>query len=227
MGIARSHHERIVALLDLLLPPACASCGRAGAILCTQCVNRFAVASRPAECFVAPDARVVVGESLCLALAAFAHEGPIRRALAALKYTGASRLAAILARASAAPMADLLAISGPASLVPVPVHRERRRARGYNQAELIARELGRLVRLPVVDALDRIRPTTKQHRLDRLARLRNLRAAFSVHPGAVVPTVIILVDDIITTSATLEACAAALIECGAEAVYGYAVAREV
>ena len=217
----------IVALLDLLLPPACASCGRSGAILCAGCLDRFAVASRPAECFLAPDAGVMVGESLCLALAAFAHEGPIRRALAALKYTGASRLAPILARASAAAVGDLLAISGPASLVPVPVHRERRRARGYNQSELIARELGRSMRLSVVEALDRTRPTTKQHRLDRLARLRNLRAAFSPHPGAVVPAVAILVDDIVTTTATLEACASVLREAGCEAVYGFAIAREV
>ena len=216
-----------MALLDLILPPACASCGRSGAILCSGCLNRFAVASRPAERFVVPDAGVVVGESLCLALAAFAHEGPIRRAIAALKYTGAARLAPILASACAPYLGQLLAISGPATLVPVPVHRERRRARGYNQAELIARELGRAMGLPVVDALDRTRPTTKQHHLDRLARLRNLRNAFSLRPGAVVPAVAILVDDIITTSATLEACAVALIEGGAEAVYGYAVAREI
>ena len=211
----------------MLLPPACASCGRSGAILCKGCLGRFSVASRPAERFLAPDAGVAMGESLCLALAAFAHEGPIRRALAALKYTGASRVAPILARASAAHLAGLLAISGPAALVPVPVHRERRRARGYNQAELIARELGRQMRLPAVDALERIRPTTKQHRLDRLARLRNLRAAFSVHPGSAVPPVAILVDDIITTTATLEACAAVLREGGCDAVYGFAVAREV
>jgi len=216
-----------VALLDILLPPACASCGRSGAILCNRCLDRYSVASRPAERFLAPDAGVAMGESLVLALAAFAHEGPIRRALAALKYTGAARLAPILARASAAHLAELLAISGAASLVPVPVHRERRRARGYNQAELIARELGRQTRLPAVDALDRVRPTTKQHRLDRLARLRNLRDAFSVHPGAAVPAVAVLVDDIITTTATLEACASVLRQAGCEAVYGFAIAREL
>ena len=217
----------IVALLDLLLPPACASCGRSGAILCNPCLNRFSIASRPAERFLAASAGVAMGESLVLALAAFAHEGPVRRSLAALKYAGAARLAPILARASAARLADLLAISGPASLVPVPVHRDRRRARGYNQAELIARELGRTMRLPAVDALDRVRPTTKQHRLDRLARLRNLRDAFAVRSGAAVPAVAILVDDIITTTATLEACASVLREAGCDAVYGFAIAREV
>ena len=216
-----------MALLDLLLPPACVSCGRSGAILCNRCLNRFSVASRPAERFLAPDAGVAMGESLCLALAAFAHEGPIRRALAALKYTGAARLAPILARASAGHLADLLAISGPASLVPVPVHRERRRARGYNQAELIARELGRSMRLAAVDALDRVRPTTKQHRLDRLARLRNLRDAFALRPGVRAPLVCVLVDDIITTTATFEACASVLREAGCDAVYGFAIAREV
>jgi len=221
------HDAGIVALLDLLLPPACASCGRSGAILCNRCLNRFSVASRPAERFLAPDAGVAMGESLSLALAAFAHEGPIRRALAALKYTGAARLAPLLARASAAHLTELLAISGPASLVPVPLHRERRRARGYNQAELIARELGHSMRLPAVGAVDRVRTTTQQHRLDRLARLRNLRDAFALRSSVAVPTVAILVDDIITTTATLEACASVLREAGCDAVYGFAIAREV
>jgi predicted amidophosphoribosyltransferase len=107
-------------------------------------------------------------------------------------------------------------------LGPVPGHAERRRERGYNPAELIGRALG-----PTVPLLERVRPTTKQHRLDRAARLANLRGAFRVASGVSVPSVAILVDDIITTTATLEACASVLREAGVEAVYGFAVAREV
>ena len=221
------HPCAIVALLDLLMPPACASCGRSGALMCPRCLNAFQVASRPADRFLAPDAGVVVGESLSLAVAAFAHAGPMRRALAALKYAGASRLAPILARQAEPALGRLLDLTGPAALVPVPVHIQRRRARGYNQAELLARQLGRLLQLPVADPLVRARPTTKQHRLNRAARLQNLQGAFAVSPASAIPSTAIVVDDIITTTATLEACASVLLNAGCQAVYGFAVAREV
>jgi len=216
-----------VALLDLLMPPACAGCGRSGALLCDACLGRLTAPFRADDRFVAPDAGVVIGDALSLALAAFAYAGPMRRALAALKYTGASRLAPILARAASPALDALVAISGPAVLVPVPVHRERQRVRGYNQAELIAREMARAMRMPSAPVLERVRPTTKQHRLNRAARLANLRDAFRMGPGIRAPRTVILIDDIITTTATLEACATVLREAGASTVYGFAVAREV
>jgi ComF family protein len=217
----------VVALLDLLMPPACAACGRSGALLCPRCLEGFEAPSRPADRFLAPDAGLVVGDAVSLAMAAFAYTGPMRRALVALKYSGAARLGPILARAAAPALRRLVSISGPVVLVPIPLHVERRRARGYNQAELLARELGKLARLPVADVLNRARPTTKQHRLNRTARLHNLRGAFVVRRGVVVPPTVILVDDIVTTTATLESCASVLREAGCDAVYGFAVAREV
>jgi len=112
-------------------------------------------------------------------------------------------------------------------LVPVPVHRDRLRQRGYNQAALLALELSRITKLSSADVLERRRATTQQHRLDRAARLRNLREAFVLKPGRDPPKVAILVDDILTTSATLEACAAVLRAAGTERVLGFAIAREV
>ncbi len=212
-------------LLELLMPPACAGCGRAGSLLCPTCRTRLVVPFNPQDRFVAPDAGIVVGDALTLAMAAFAYAGPMRRALAALKYTGASRLAPILAKESAPRLATLLTMTGRATLVPVPLHRERLRSRGYNQAELLARTLAKTANLPMRLALERVRPTTKQHRLNRSARLHNLRGAFAAVGS--VPEAVILVDDIITTTATLEACAAVLREAGAQHVYGYAIAREV
>jgi ComF family protein len=218
----------MTALLDLFLPPACASCGRTGALLCGACRERFTAPSRREDRFVAPDGGVVLGDALILAIAAFAHEGPVRRALAALKYTGASRLAAVLAEAALPAVQALVRITGPAALVPVPVHRDRLRERGYNQAQLIAKALGRSAGVPCAELLERVRPTTKQHRLDRAARLANLREAFAMKRDVeLVPATVILVDDIVTTTATLEACAAVLRDAGVEAVYGFAVAREV
>lgn len=174
---------------------------------------------------MAPDAGVVIGDALACALAAFAYEGPMRRALAALKYTGASRLAPILAELALPALDRMLAIAGQATLVPIPVHRERLLDRGYNQAALLADALARPRRLRVASALERVRPTTKQHRLNRVARLANLRGAFAAVGRP--PPAVILVDDIITTTATLEACAVVLREAGAQSVYGIGVAREV
>ena len=214
-------------LLDLILPPACAACGRSGALLCRACLAAFEPPSRPVDRFVAPDAGIVIGDALIVGMAAFSHRGSVRRALAALKYSGASRLAPSLARDAAPAVTRLLDVTGLAALVPVPIHRERLRVRGYNQAALIARELGLATRQPFADVLERTRPTTRQHRLDRAARLANLRGAFAVRADASVPATVIVVDDIITTTATLEACASVLVDAGADWVYGFAVAREV
>jgi ComF family protein len=214
-------------LLDLLLPPACAACGRSGALLCRACLTAFEAPSRPEDRFVAPDAGIVIGDALVIGIAAFAHAGSVRRALAALKYSGASRLAPTLAGAATPALTRLLEVSGAAALVPVPVHRERQRVRGYNQAALIGHELAGTASQPFADVLERTRPTTKQHRLDRAARLANLRGAFAMRAGASVPAKVIVVDDIITTNATLEACASVLVAAGAREVYGFAVAREI
>jgi ComF family protein len=212
-------------LLDLFLPPACAGCGRPGALLCARCTETLRPPGDPADRFLSSDPGVVIGEALAIAIAAFAFEGAIRRALAALKYTGVSRLAPILADAAAPRLRQLTGAFGPAVLVPVPVHRDRLRERGYNQAGLLAESLGRVTRLPVVNALERSRPTTKQHRLNRVARLHNLRGAFVAVEQA--PATVVLVDDILTTSATLEACASVLRDAGSHDVAGFAVAREV
>jgi len=216
-----------VGWLDLLIPPACTGCGRSGALLCPRCRDAFEPPFRPDDRFVAPDPGVVLGDALILAVAAFAHRGPVRRSLAALKYTGASRVAPILAAAAAPRLERLLAVAGNVPLVPVPVHRDRLRERGYNQAELLARALAQRHGLRVAAFLERVRPTTKQHRLDRAARLANLRDAFRAVVGRAPPRTVVLVDDIITTTATLEACASVLRDAGVAEVYGFAIAREV
>lgn len=214
-----------MALLDLVLPTACGGCGRHGGLLCTTCHGQLRPATDDADLFIAPLPGVVVGEALTLGMAAYLYEGPLQRALHRLKYVGASRLAAVLADAALPVLDRLLRLSGPAPLAAVPLHPGRLHSRGYNQAALIADQLARRRRLARLDVLARARETGKQHRLDRAARLANLRGAFSVH-AARVPPVVIVVDDILTTAATLEACAGALRAAGCAEVYGFAVARE-
>lgn len=216
-----------MAVLDLFLPPSCAGCGRYGSPLCAACLAKLRPASRPGDRFFATDAGTVLGDALLLARAAFAYEGVMRRALQRLKYGGASRLAAPLATAALPALRSLLAITGPLPLVAVPLHTERLRARGYNQAALLANALARSARLPRAELLVRHRSTTKQHRLDRAGRLHNLKGAFAMASPARPPPAVIVVDDILTTSATLEACASVLKAAGCERVYGFALAREL
>ncbi len=216
-----------MAILDLVLPPACAGCGAFGALLCERCRSAFRPPGAPEDRFVAPDAGVVVGEQLELAVAAFAYANEVRSVLGRVKYAGAARVSASLAAAAEPAFRRLLTVSGPATLVPVPLHPTRQRERGFNQAALLADAFARLTGLPRADVLRRDRATVRQHGLDRAARLRNLAAAFDVADGSVAPRSAIVVDDILTTSATMESCAAVLRAAGAERVYGFAIAREV
>lgn len=217
----------------MLLPPACAGCGRYGSVICSGCRAGLRPPLAAGDQFLAADSGVVVGDALILAVSAFAHRDATQRILRRLKYGGGRRLAAPLAELALPALRRLLAVSGPAALVPVPLHRARLRDRGYNQAALLAAELGRQARLPVWPALVRRHATERQHGLDRTARLRNLRDAMEIGPGTPPGGAkgrhgpVVLVDDILTTGATLEACAAVLRAAGVESVYGFAIAREV
>jgi ComF family protein len=213
--------------IDLVLPPACAGCGDRGAILCGTCIGSFRPPGSARDRFVAPDPAVVIGGQLAVAIAAFGYAGRLRRLMHRLKYTGISRVAEPLAVCAAPVLHRLLSVSGPATLVPVPVSEARRRRRGYNQAALIARALARRSGAALAEPLARSRETQAQHRLDRAARARNLRGAFTVDARRAVPNEVILIDDILTTGATLDACAEVLLAAGARTVYGFAIAREV
>jgi ComF family protein len=214
-------------VLDLLLPPACAGCGRFGHLVCEACTRGFRGAGAPQDRFAAADPGMIVGDALELAIAAFEHEGSLRRVLQRLKYGGSARIALPLASAAAPALEALTGLCGRLPLVPVPVHAARERQRGYNQAALLAHQLGAGVGLPVLDLLERRRSTVRQHGLGKAARLHNLRGAFALRNGVRAPPRAILVDDILTTSATLEACAQVLRAAGAASVYGFAIAREV
>ncbi len=195
--------------------------------MCRACVGLMRRPGCADDRFYAPDAGVVVGDALELAVAAFAYEGALRRALQRLKYGGMVRVATSLARAALPAFDVLAAVSARCVLIPVPLHPERERERGYNQAALLAAHIGRQRRMEVRPLLRRQVATTRQHRLNRAERLRNLRDAFVPASSARPPPTVIVVDDILTTSATLEACAATLRAAGAEHVFGFAIAREV
>ena len=153
--------------------------------------------------------------------------GSTRRALHALKYAGERRLAQPLGRA----VADRWRRAGLGGevLVPVPVHAGRRRERGYDQAELIVAAAADGLERPWIPALERRRATAPQFRLDRRHRAANVDDAFGLRPGAGVAIRgrwVVLIDDVVTTGATLCAAAGALLDAGALAVSAVTVARE-
>jgi ComF family protein len=155
------------------------------------------------------------------------YSGPVRDALHALKYRGERRLCEPLAEALAARWQA--AGRGGDLVTWVPVHESRRRERGFDQAEALARAMAARLSLPVEACLRRRQRTTAQHGLGQSERASNTAGAFTAAagaPGRLRGRWVIIVDDIVTTGATLAGCAAALAEGGALAVSAVAVARD-
>lgn len=160
---------------------------------------------------------------MALTLAPFIYGFPLDRLVPRLKFhddLAAGRLLAEL-MAEGLAGADL-----PQALVPVPLHRSRLRRRGYDQALELARPLARRLQVPLLaDALVRTRATPAQSELDAPARRRNLHRAFGLRQGAALPAHVALVDDVMTTGATLWAAARTLRRAGVERVDAWVAAR--
>jgi competence protein ComFC len=124
---------------------------------------------------------------------------------------------------------QFMQVCTPGSLfLPIPLHEEKLRKRGYNHALFLAREIGDKMGIKVIDELTRVRKTTSQFLLKKEGRERNLKGVFSLRKGgegAVKQKTIFLVDDLVTSGATLKEAAKVLKQAGAEAVYGLTLAH--
>ena len=200
-------------LLDFLMPAYCAACGRPGSGLCDRC-----------SALIASSSAILIGgrDGTPPLTALGAYEGVLRTAILALKFRNArhvgTRLGNWLGRRLIWPFEVV---------IPVPLHAARLRMRGFNQAGVIARAVARAAGSCFVEhALVRNRSTLPQSSLDLAGRQANVRGAFA--PGRHVDRVagcrVLIVDDVVTTGATLRACAAALIASGVRTVYGAAAA---
>jgi ComF family protein len=232
------------ALLDFLLPPACLCCDEAvdaPGQMCRDCFRRMSFISEPmCQCcgvpFTVPHQGGISG--VCTdceeaprpfgrARAPFRYDLQSRPVLLAFKYSDRPELALALAPHIVRVGAELLADAD--VLVPVPLHRQRLMARRYNQAALLAQAVSRLSGVPVLlDALLRQRATVSLSGHDAIGRSRILRGAIAVRPSRF-PQIsgrrVVLMDDVLTTGATVATCAEVLLDADAASVDVLAAAR--
>lgn len=232
------------AAIDLMLPPRCPGCGEivdGDGRFCLGCWTSLRFITPP-YCATCGDPFEIAqaGGSLCgkclatppkwSARAAFAYEGAARDAVLKLKHGDQPHLARLMAAAMARAGAEMLGRAD-ALIVPVPLHRWRLWHRGYNQAAELAKAVARLSGVDLlVDAVERRRATQPSGGLNPSERRANVRAAFRIRPtkrAHLQGRAVVLVDDVLTSGATAEACARILLRAGAKSVDLLALSRVV
>lgn len=224
------------AVLDVLLPRACSHCrrdlSRGVGPLCAPCAAAIPPAPDPAcvRCGGtrgnAPFCANCAGRGFDCRLirAAAAHKGPAASLVHAFKFRGCRPAAVAAGRFMAERLRTCPELDGFEALCAVPAHPSRETERGWNQAELLAREIAASTGLPLVAGIERIRRAAPAWTLRRGERGRELSGAFA--PGtAPKERKILLIDDVAATGTTLEACAKALRMNGAQDVAAYVFAR--
>lgn len=203
------------ALLSALVAPPCAVCSRLLEAPLDGAVCRFCWSA------IAPSQTcpVSLGDTISAACAIGLYEGALRDIIHALKYDGRRSIAGPLSALMSTHGSPVLA--GADLIVPVPLHPRRQRERGFNQADVLARGLG----VPVARALRRTRVTASQVELPAHERRLNVLDAFALTTPLTDASIVVLVDDVTTTGATLEACAEVLLDGGVREVRALTAAR--
>ena len=200
--------EENMKILDAMFPRYCVHCDREGALLCARCVADLSFDGPP-----------------------FAYANPvIRQLICAWKYDGdieGLRTLVTLLRPRLEPLKLHLNSLKVEGIVPVPLSAWKERWRGFHQARDLARVIGEELKIPVVDALEREHRWTAQANLSKEVRSESLKKGkvMKVKTGHVVPGRILIIDDVVTTGATMTAAEEALKEGGAEVVVRWSLAR--
>jgi competence protein ComFC len=225
-------HEK---LIDFFFPRCCVGCGKRGDFLCAGCRQKLPRLLSP---FCQKCGKPGASGGLCPACwgqetaidgirSVFRFEGVVRQAIHELKYRNLKAISGCLAELMAS-YVQANPMHGEV-LVPVPLHLRRLRERGYNQSSLLAKELGKLIALPLIDGgLRRLKDSLPQARTTTVEeRRRNVANAFACPDERLSGMSVILIDDVCTSGATLEACAKAIKHAGAVSVWGLTLAREI
>ncbi|MDM8520545.1 ComF family protein [Anaerolineales bacterium HSG6] len=222
-------------LLNLLLPPQCVNCKISGSWLCRNCLAQISFS--PTEvciiCGVPAPLKTVCKHCQNnntlqyldgIRSATYFEKGPIRSAIHAFKYGNNQAISAILTRMLVeAYQRYQLNVD---FILPVPLHASRLSERGYNQSELLATGVSLSCQVPLnVTTLLRVHHTETQAHLDLKGRYENVKNAFSCVNDLLSEKIVLLVDDVCTTGATLDACAMTLKKTGVHKVWALSIAR--
>lgn len=226
-------------LLNLLYPKRCPLCGKirpyGEGFACEKCFGTLKKVEPPyclkcgktledSEQEYCEDCQKIT-KSFKRGFPVFFYEGAIKHALYDFKYKNQRNYADFFTDCMYAHYGKELKRLGIDGIVPVPVHQNKRRKRGYNQAELLAKGLGKELGIKIYpNYLERIEDTNPQKELNDKARMKNLKNAFKIGQNTIKLKKILLVDDIYTSGATVEACTRVLLSSEAEEVYYISVA---
>lgn len=242
MGFDSKRGENVIAgcgrwllqeMREILYPPRCPVCDRIlkpGEQICKACEKRIRTVSEPVckRCGKPLQSEQAEYCTDCKkkqhayrqGKAVFVYQGSIRESMYRFKYHNRREYAVFYAKEAARLYSDWIRRNEIEVIVPVPMYLWKKRRRGYNQAEVFARALGREWGIPVEDKLvRRVRNTTPQKELNDKERVRNLKNAFQLASNIVEYSKILLVDDIYTTGSTMDAVAEQLLSGGAKSIY--------
>lgn len=224
-------------LLDLLFPrrcPVCDSVQPLGRVICPSCKDKLMVIGSP-HCRKCGKPITDVRQEYCgdcqenlhfykCGRAVYTYPC-LRQAIYRFKYKGRYEYAQFFGTEMAKVLGTEIKSWNPDALIPVPLHRSKKRARGFNQAEALARVLGKQLEIPVNTSLiKRVKRTVPQKQLNRQLRQNNLKKAFKICRNDVKLSTIIIVDDIYTTGSTVDAMAQVLLDAGIKNIYFVALA---
>lgn len=218
--------------LDLVFPPRCPACDKPvppTELICPECREKFVEVKAPL-CLKCGKQIRDEREEYCRGCRLVMHEFERGRGLFTyrsmaesmyrFKYAGRREYARFYGEQIVRRLGRTIRGWKPDALIPVPVHSSRKRERGYNQAEVLAEEIGKKMDIPVERRLlKRVKKTMPQKLLDDKGRQNNLKRAFKIGRNDVKLKVIVMIDDIYTTGSTIDACAAVLKSVGVEKVY--------
>lgn len=188
----------------LIKQPACLKCGKQledeRQEYCSDCMRKTHVFDRGA--------------------AVFSYTDAMKKSMYAFKYNNRREYAGFYAANAFKEYGNYLKIWAPQAIIPVPLHKSRYRKRGYNQAQVFAKELSRMSGIPMDEnMLVRVKNTRPQKELDDKERVHNLNNAFQIMPDSVKYSSVLLTDDIYTTGTTIDECARVLKDYGVSNVY--------
>jgi competence protein ComFC len=219
-------------VIDFVYPPECAGCGKPGVLFCEDCLRKVKhISLRCCPICGNPGRSTAICENCCEEKPSFSalrswgeYSEPLRGALHTLKYRNNLGLARVFT-----PMLVEIVKSQNWELdavLPVPLCRSHSKERGFNQSELLAYPLALELGLPLLThAITRVKETSSQVSLDRESRFKNLEGAFVGNPATLKERSVLLVDDTVTTGATLVSCSKALLDSGCRSVFCITVAK--